>query len=78
MRKRRRDSPRSPHGLRAYAAILLAGLLGVNLVNELLLLVQPVLACSSLLDEGCLPLPHVHLETEIQWGRCLTKDPPGS
>lgn len=60
-----------------YTAVLLARLLGVDLVNEFLLLVQPVLPCSSLLDEGRLPLPHVPLETqEIQWGRCLTKDPP--
>jgi hypothetical protein len=48
----------------------------VNLVYELLLLVQPVLPGSSLLDEGCLPLPHVPLETpESQWGWYLTKDP---
>lgn len=53
------------HGVRLkmYTAVLLAGLLGVDLVNKLLLLIQPVLSCPSLLDEGCLPLPHVPLGT---------------
>lgn len=32
-------------------------------VNQLLLLIQPVLPCLAFLDESRLPLPHVHLGT---------------
>lgn len=38
-----------------------------------LLLVQPVLSCPALLDEGGLPLPHVHLGHREGAGVCPTK-----
>lgn len=52
-----------------HPTVLLAGLLGMDLVNQLLLLVELVLPCPVFFDEGRLPLPHVHLETQGgRWG----------
>lgn len=48
----------------AHPAVLLAGLLGVDLVDQLLLLVEPVLPRPALLDEGGLLLPQARLRTQ--------------
>lgn len=52
-----------------HPAVLLPGVLGKDLVNQLLLLVELLLPCPVFLDEGRLPLPHVHLGTQGgRWG----------
>lgn len=74
----------------AWPAVFLAGLLGVDLVNELLLLVEPVLPCLVFLCwfsrfsrawrslmKAASPLPHVHLGTQEGGGGLSHQGHPG-
>lgn len=58
-----------------HPAVLLVGLLRVDLVDQPFLLIEPVLASPALLDESRLPLPHVHLGTR-EVGRHVSPGPP--